>query len=155
MNIPVRQAFLTEATRYARGPVESVQQNVDSISSTSGSFEESLSADLQQKLIGHPSSEEHAQKLDAFEHEVFEAVQARHPQRLGDSQKLTVQHVATTDDVIALGLNLPSGGGVTAYVDPLPGQDGGHVYVSDVSANRLRWPHVVQQAGDFEYLISK
>jgi hypothetical protein len=155
MNISARPTFLKEATRYARGPVEAVQQNIDSISSTSGGIEETLSADLQQKLIGRPASEENASQLTAFEHEVFEAVQDRHPNRVDDSQNLTVQFVSTTDDVIALGLNLPKGGGVTAYIDPLPGEDGGHVYVSDASANRLRWPHVVRQAGDFEYLISK
>ena len=155
MNIAVRQALLTEATRYVRGPVESVKQNVDTISSTSGGMEETLSAELQQKLIGRSIPEAHESQVKSFESEVFQAVQERHPERLDDSQNLQVQFVSTTDDVIALGMNLPKGGGVTAYVDPHPGEDGGHIYVSDASANRLRWPHVVRQAGDFEYLISK
>lgn len=154
MNLSVRQAFLTAATRYSSP--ESVAQNTDKIKTTTGSIEDTLCQQLNQKLVGQPASKEQAEQVDAFEKEVFQAVQNRHPSSIKDDSKLTVQFVAREqDEVFALGINVAGRGGLTAHIDPTPGEPGGNIYISDIGGPRLRWGHVVRQAPDHEYIISK
>ncbi len=149
-----RPSFMREASRY-ESPAK-VRAHTEPIASPAGDFEDRLADDLRARLVNRPADPRDSDQLATLEDEIYSAVAKRYPERLESGEPLCVQHVLEEDGVVTVGMNFPRAGGITAYVDVLPGQDGGEIFVGDPKgANCLRWPQTVREAGDWQYLIGK